>query len=477
MNHRSSLLRFKTIGLAAAGLMATLSLFAQASDPRPNVLLISIDDLRPVLGAYGESQMHTPHIDSLADAGVTFERAYCQYPACGPSRASMMSGIHPARSAKPDAWDIDQFSPGANTLPEHFRNQGYHTVGNGKIFHMRDQAADRSWSEPPFSLVNGKDFNHMTTRDPVASRMVGGRRNRTPFYEMPEVADDAYIDGATADKTIKDMERLSQMDQPFFLACGFVRPHLPFYAPKKYWDLYDRDAIALSPNRDLPLNAPGQLRGSAEIHSYHPGIFEYNSDAFHRAARHGYFASVSYVDVLVGRLLQKLDELGLCDDTIVVIFGDHGFMLGEHNLWAKHNLFDESIRSPLIISAPGLKKGKTTRALAELVDVYPTLLELAGLRAPKSQLTGISLVPWLKNPEAPGKAAVFSHHQGGNGWSIRTNRFQLIQYFNGENVAAEALFDMHTDPLQEVNVAGMEAYRPEIDELRAMLKEHLSGIE
>lgn len=260
---------------------------------------------------------------------------------------------------------------------------------------------------------------------------------------MPEVEDDAYIDGVTADKTIEDMERLSKMDQPFFLAVGFVRPHLPFYAPKKYWDLYDRDAIVLAPNRALPLNAPNQLRGSAEFQSYHPGIFEYNSDAFHRVARHGYFASVSYVDALVGNILQKLDELGLRDNTIVVIFGDHGFMLGEHNLWAKHNLLDPAIRSPLIISAPGLSRRKTSDALVELVDVYPTLLELTGLPAPGDQLTGTSLVPWLQSPEPPGKPAVFSHHQASNGWTIRTDRFQLIQYFNGKrDVAAEILFDM-----------------------------------
>ena len=473
MNKNDAFLNFKATGLAAAGLMAMLPLFVQASDPQPNVLFISIDDLRPVLGAYGESQMHTPNIDALAAVGVTFDRAYCQFPACGPSRASMMSGVHPARSPRPSDWHVDRFAPDATTLPEHFRNQGYYTVGNGKIFHMFDQAAERSWSEPPFSLVNGEDFNHMTTRDPVASRMIGGRRDRTPFFELPEVEDDAYIDGVTADKTIKDMERLSKMDQPFFLAVGLIRPHLPFYAPKKYWDLYDRDAIVLAPNRALPLNAPHQLRGNAEFQSYHPGIFEYNSDAFHRVARHGYFASVSYVDALVGNILQKLDELGLRDNTIVVIFGDHGFMLGEHNLWAKHNLLDPAIRSPLIISAPGLSQGKTSDALVELVDVYPTLLELTGLPAPEDQLTGTSLVPWLQNPEAPGKPAVFSHHQASNGWTIRTDRFQLIQYFNGKDVAAEILFDMHTDPLQEVNVVGMEAYGPELEELRAMLKAHL----
>lgn len=249
-------------------------------------------------------------------------------PHCLPSRASLLTGIHPRNSTL--LIDIQQYASGAPTLPETFRKAGYHSLCNGKIFHQNEDMATQSWSEPPFSLVNGeKDNNHLTFHDIESIDFILEKNQRGPFFVASDVPDNTYIDGQTADKTVNDLRRLAKMDKPFFMACGFVRPHLPFYAPKKYWDLYDRDGIELAGNPYRPKNAPEALTGSGEFGSYHDRNIEYNSTKFHRIARHGYYACVSYADALVGRLLSTLDELGLRENTIVVLWGNHGWNLGE----------------------------------------------------------------------------------------------------------------------------------------------------
>jgi len=300
--------------------------------------------------------------------------------------------------------------------------------------------------------VNGpKENNHLTFHDKDSANYIERKKNRGPFFEAPDVPDNTYIDGQTCEKTIKDMHRLAKMDKPFFLACGFVRPHLPFYAPKKYWDLYDRETIAIATNRYTPKNAPRSLTGSGEVHSYHDRDIKYNSKEFHKIARHGYYACVSYADALVGKLLETLDELELRDNTIVVVWGDHGWNLGEHNYWSKHNLLHNSTHAPLIISAPGFKRNVTTDGIVELLDLYPTLCELSGIKLPE-HLEGKSMVPLLHNPNLPGKKAAFTKWQ--KGVVVTTRDFTYTKYSNNQHM----LYDHRIDPGENNNVVDVAKY-------------------
>ncbi len=458
--NRRNILRTTGVVLLASLWLCPLS--ARETSERPNVLFIAIDDLRPELGCYGADHILSPNIDSIASQGVMFNRAYCQAPHCGPSRASLLTGIH-TRKYHGIPLSPEILAPGKLTLPSAFRRAGYYTVGNGKIYHQREDDAEQSWSEPPFSLVNGpKENNHLTYHDEDSANYIGGRKNRGPFFEAPDVSDNTYIDGQTCKKAVKDMRRLAKMDKPFFLACGFVRPHLPFYAPKKYWDLYDREKLELANNRYTPKDAPSSLRGSGEVHSYHDRGTKYNSTEFHRIARHGYYACVSYADALVGKLLATLDELGLRDNTIVVIWGDHGWNLGEHNFWSKHNLLHNSTRAPLIISAPGFKKNVTTDGIVELLDIYPTLCELADIKLPE-HLEGRSMVPLLHNPHLSGKEAAFTRWK--EGLVVTTRDFTYTQYSNNQHM----LYDRRKDPGENANVAGIANYQKTVKRLNKIL--------
>jgi iduronate 2-sulfatase len=447
-----------------AGMLTAGTLFAKGAGGKPNVLFIAIDDLRPELGCYGAGHIQSPNIDRLASQGVLFRRAYCQAPHCGPSRASLLSGIH-TRNHDGIPMNPAQLAPGKPTLPATFRRYGYHTVGNGKIYHQREDDADQSWSEPPFSLVNGpEENNHLTFHDKDSASYVGGKKNRGPFFEAADVPDNTYIDGQTCEKTIRDMRRLAKMERPFFLACGFVRPHLPFYAPKRYWDLYDREKIVLADNRYKPKNAPGSLRGSGEVHSYHDRDITYNSTGFHKIARHGYYACVSYADALVGKLVATLDELDLRENTIVVVWGDHGWHLGEHNFWGKHNLLHNSTHAPLIICAPGFKKGVRTDGIVELLDLYPTLCELAGIDPPE-HLEGKSMVPLLRDPGLPGKKAAYTKWRDGR--VVTTRDFTYTEYRNNQRM----LYDLGKDPDENVNVAADPGYAATIKKLKQLLRQ------
>lgn len=459
---------FLLVGLLVLGIASP----AQARDkPKPNVLFIAIDDLRPELGCYGARHIHSPHIDRLAQRGVLFNRAYCQCPVCGPSRASLLLGVYP-RGIQKQSWSAEEMRPGTVTLPQAFRQAGYHTVSNGKIFHDFQDTASRSWSEPPFSLVNGKDFNHLTHLDPASKQFILRKNNRGPFYEAPDVPDDAYIDGRTCQKAIRDMRRLAKMNKPFFLACGFVRPHLPFYAPKKYWDRYDRETIQVADNPYRPKNAPASLRGSREFGSYHDRDIKYNSPQFHKIARHGYYACVSYVDGLVGKLLAELDELELRDKTIVVLWGDHGWNLGEHAFWSKHNTLHNSTRVPLIISAPGCAKSARAEGMVGLVDLYPTLCELAGIKPP-SHLEGASVAPLLKDPKQPGKPAEFTRWNHCH--TITTPDHAFTQWDNPPQ--HRMLFDHEKDPDENVNVSELPGYQATVKKLNRLLIDQASRID
>ncbi len=433
-----------------------------AQDARPNVLFIAVDDLRPQLGCYGHTEIISPNIDALAARGVVFNRAYCQYPVCGPSRSSLLTGLRPTfERFRDNQCSPDKDAPGITTLPQYFKEHGYYTISNGKIFHSPAHTAERSWSEKPFSLTK----ENMTPLDPDSAQYVGGIRNRGPFFESPDVPDNAYFDGRTCEKVISDLRRLKQMDQPFFLACGFVKPHLPWYAPKTYWDLYDPQQIALADNRFTPRNAPAALQASPEIRFYHDHGIAYNSDLFHRTARHGYFASVSYIDKLVGDVLAELDRLDLRRNTIIVLWGDHGWHLGEHDFWAKNNLLNNAMRTTLIVSAPGYKDHARSDGIVELIDLYPTLCDLAGLEKP-AHLEGTSFKPLLAEPDQPWKEAAFTWVLTGH--SVITRDYDYSEYEVDDRKQA-MLFDLKNDPEENVNVADDPRYQAALEHMAQLL--------
>ncbi len=427
----------------------------------PNILFIAIDDLRPELGCYGASQVKSPNIDKFASQAVLFSRAYCQVPVCGASRASLMTGVLPTPQRFTVAKTlVDDDTPGVVTLTQTFREAGYTTLSNGKIFHSSSDTAKRSWSEKPWHAGQ----SHSTNLDPeTEARKSKDGRNR--IYEFPDVPDDAYPDGKTAAKTIADLKRLKEAGKPFFLACGFIRPHLPFYAPKKYWDLYERDKIGIADNRGRPESAPNGLRASGEFRTYEFGGFKENTEDFHRMMRHGYFAATSYADKLAGDVLDELERLGLAQDTIVVIWGDHGWQLGEHDFWGKHNTLDDSVRVPLIIRVPGKAAGARSEALVGVYDIFPTLCALAGLDVPDS-VQGKSFVPLLDDPEQPFRESVFTRY--GKGDAVVTR--DLIYTSYGKD--GEMLYNLSKDPQENHNIAVNPENRAKLENMRRLLKEN-----
>ncbi len=429
-----------------ACLLLVSGLGGPAMAAKPNVLFIAIDDLRPELGCYGDTQAKTPHIDKLATQGMRFDRAYCQVPICMGSRASLLTGILPTPKRFVGDCRIDVDTPQAATLPETFRKNGYTAIANGKIFHTPNDTAERSWSEALWNYSN-KNGNNLESHDPETVRHLSKTKQRGRIYELPDVPDNAYPDGRIAEKTIADLQHLKQDGKPFFLACGFIKPHMPFYAPKKYWDLYEREKIKIADNRDRPKNAPTDLKGSGEFRSYHLADFDENSDEFHRVMRHGYLACTSYSDKLVGDVLAELDRLGLAENTIVVLWGDHGWALGELGIWGKHTTLEESLRSPLIIRAPGMAQpGTASQAIVEAIDIYPTLADLCNVPIPV--LEGRSFAPALANPALPAKANALSfwNRNGTNGYSMRTDRYRIVRWGTAQAPVQIDLFDYQTDP-------------------------------
>lgn len=374
-----------------------------------NMLLIIFDDLRPELGCYGDEHMVTPHIDQLAAEGTVFERAYCNVPVCMPSRVSLLTSLRADRTMG----KTQLLGRPILTLPKFLKDRGYTTISNGKVFHfIEDRAED--WSEHPWRSVpiyhGGKPWATYNTyglwQNPESGNHINPDTGFGPFFDAADVPDDAYQDGKVANKTIADLKRLAESEEPFFLACGFWRPHLPFNAPKKYWDLYDPDELKLATNRFRPENLPELCQNSPEFYEYASYEGFPDDEAFQRKALHGYYACVSYMDTLVGKVLSALKDNGLDKNTVVVLIGDHGWHLGEHNYWGKHNTLDNSLRSPLIVRAPGHSKGNRSSALVEYIDIYPSLLELAGFDLPE-MIEGTSFVPLLDDPDAAWKDALY----------------------------------------------------------------------
>jgi iduronate 2-sulfatase len=472
-----------------------------ADEPRLNVLLIAVDDLRPEAGCYGNPVIRTPAIDRLARQGTVFLRAYCQQAVCSPSRTSLLLGRRPDTTRIYDLQThFRKYLPDVVTLPQHFKQHGYHTQGLSKIYHngLDDPA---SWSVPHWSPPGpgyGKpetleDLNQqqkklrgefkgpaveVLERDAktgMALKVSPARyRARGPAWEDPDVPDEALPDGKT---TVRAIELLQQLkDKPFFLAVGYLKPHLPFVAPKKYFDLYKREQLRLAANPFPPKDVPAlALTNWGELRSY-KGIPAEGPlpDAVALDLIHAYYASVSYIDAQVGRLLDELQRLGLHDKTVVVMWGDHGWHLGEHGLWCKHTNFEVATRSFLIVSAPGQKKpGAKTNALVEFVDIYPTLCQLCELPMPDG-LEGTSFAPLLDAPDRPWKTAAFSQYPRGKimGYSMRTDRYRYTEWRDpkAERPVAMELYDYQTDPAGNVNIAGSPEAAKLIEQLGQQLK-------
>jgi arylsulfatase A-like enzyme len=451
--------------------VAVPAVLPAAGAEKPNVLFIAVDDLRPELGCYGNQRVKSPNIDRLARRGVVFNRAYCQQAVCSPSRTSLLTGLRPDATR---VYDLETHFrdtvPDVVTLPQQFKAHGYHAVGMGKIYHggLDDEL---SWSEP-HRRPNASGYQlpenqAMIQRKRAEARKRGlkgkqlSRAARGPATEMADVPDNAYPDGACADMAIETLRRVK--GKPFFLAVGFLKPHLPFNAPKKYWDLYERDAIRLADNPFAPKGAPpfaltsfGELRNYDDMPQKGPV-----GDDDARRLIHGYLACVSYTDAQIGRILDELDRLKLADNTAIVLWGDHGWKLGEHGSWCKHTNFELDARVPMIFAAPGIRgAGKPTDALAEFVDIYPTLCDLAGLPLP-GHLQGTSLLPVLNDVEQSVKTAALSQYprshnkRGLMGYSMRTDRWRYTEWLTRKSreVVARELYDHLNDPAENENVA------------------------
>ena len=410
------------LGVGVSGLTGCGRTTSAPKKPR-NVLFIAVDDLRPELGCYGQTIVHSPNIDQLARQGVRFDRAYCQEAICGPSRASLMTGLRPDNNGViENNTHFRHTVPDVTTLPAHFASHGYSTVGIGKIYHDR-QGDEVSWNRRAASPPRPKPTPMMGYQLPETRQYLKQKREEViaqygqqfvyslgsgPAYEACDVADNMYEDGYFADQAVATLRDIK--DQPFFLAVGFKKPHLPFVAPKKYWDLYEPDKIELAGNPFAPRDAPAMgLHASFELRTRKDVPKKGDiDDEQARKLIHAYLACVSYVDAQIGRLLDELDALGLRDNTVIMLWGDHGWHLGEHGIWGKATNYEIATRVPLIVSAPGTRaRNVASNALVELVDMYPTLSDLANLPMPK-HLDGRSFAPLLNRPNRSWKKAAFS---------------------------------------------------------------------
>lgn len=441
------------------------TLLPLAAQAKKNILLIAVDDLKPNLGAYGDPVAKTPNIDRLASRGLLFEHAYTNQALCAPSRNALLTGITPTTLGIYDlATNFRKSAPDAITLPQQFLKNGYRTEAVGKLYHNGHGNGDdaASWSVPhlrPAAPTYVIDDNKGKPGDPIPK---GRNAPRGSATESADVPDDTYADGLTADEIVKRLEAARENPAtPFFIAAGFIRPHLPFVAPKKYWDLYDPAKLTLPGHRKAPEGTPGvALRKNGELSSYR-GTGDANNlteeEQIHLL--HGYYAASSYTDAQVGRLLDTLDRLGLAEDTIVVLWGDHGWHLGDHGLWAKLTNFEQANRIPFIIAAPGVTTpGSKTRSLAQSIDLYPTLLELTGLPKPESKpaIEGKSLVPVLKDSSATVNEAVLHAipRQDVIGRALRTPTHRIVEWKKPGAPADTAeweLYDYENDPEETRN--------------------------
>jgi len=482
---------FRFVPTSSMRLLTALLLLAGplAAADKPNVLLICVDDLEPLTGCYGDTHAKTPNIDRLAARGLLFEKAYCNQAVCSPSRNALMTGLRPQTLGIYElSTNFRKAAPDAVTLTQHFMAQGYRAEGLGKIYHVGHGNVNdaASWSRPHFSP---KTISYALPENnaPQLSREEALFENKTkePWklprgapFESAEVPDNRYGDGVIADEAVKRLEAAQKNPEtPFFLAVGFLKPHLPFVAPKKYWDLYDPATLPQPMLNKAPEGAPDFAPSSwGELRQYKdmPEKGAVSAEQ-QRQLIHGYYAATSYMDAQLGRILDALDATGLAKNTIVVFWGDHGWHLGDHGMWCKHTNYEQAARIPLLISAPGITTaGSRTHALIETVDLYPTLAELAGLPAPHG-LDGRSFVTTLKDPATHIRDhAIHVYPRApGLGRAIRTDRYRLVEWKvpgAASDSAVIELYDYLADPAEQKNLAAEQPAA--VADLRAVLAKH-----
>ncbi len=427
----------------------------------PNILIIGIDDLRPELNCYGSTHIYSPNIDRLSKRGTLFEHAYAQYAVCGPSRSSMFTGLRPdTTKAYNNKTHFRDNQPKVESLPEFFKNKGYKTYGFGKVLHNTHRDPT-SWSDPQHYLLEKQYASPEYKGKRAGIDGIHESNKLIPLFEAPDVDDDSYRDGETNLAAIAKLKSAARSETPFLLFVGYHKPHTPFNAPKKYWDLYDPETLPLASNPYPPRGAPefavspwNYVRSFGGMPTEGP-----LPEALARQTRHAYFACVSYVDSLIGELLTALKETNKADNTIIALWSDHGYQLGDHGMWCKHTNFETSTRIPFIIVDPRKGDyGQRTRARVELIDMYPTLVDLAGFDSPPS-IEGKSLVPLIEDPKAwdHQDTVAFSqfHRAGNNGYSIRTKDLRYTEWRNANTgkIVAQELYDHRSDPLENINVA------------------------
>lgn len=441
---------------------------------KPNILFIFVDDLRPELGCYGADYIKSPNIDRFAESGTIFTNHFVSVPTSGASRYCLLTGMLPKTKGHLSNEACRNFISGKpeaeapETFIHHLRRNGYYTIGIGKISHYADGllygytdpvGAERelphSYDELIFDAGKWETgWNAFFGYADGSSRH--SRDNQVKPYEKGAVGDDGYPDGLTANLAVQKLKEVSQKGQPFFLGIGFFKPHLPFNSPEKYWNLYNESELPLSPTPFIPENVnKASLHNSDEFNSYlagdeHPSLDKRVSDSYAQKLRHAYFAAISYVDAQIGKVLDELERLGLAENTIVVVWGDHGWHLGDHLVWGKHTIFERSLKSVFILRVPGKAKGKTVDKIVSSIDIYPTLMELCDVKMP-CETDGRSLVPLLDNPLLDSWENIsFGYFR--NGISLRTERYRLTKYFRVQEPVIE-LYDHRVDPNESRNIA------------------------
>jgi iduronate 2-sulfatase len=495
---KSILATFSGKAAFCIGLLVPYLHGSAAGAERPNVLLICVDDLKPALGCYGDRLAKSPNIDRLAARGIRFDLAYCNQAVCAPSRNNLLLG---SRSTSLGVYSLGQnfrtAVPDAVTMTEYFIEHGWRAEAIGKVLHTGhgnhdDQA---SWSVPtqlekvveylsPRNSAGGR----LTREEAYFSNQRLGEIQSLPrgaAWEAADVEDNAYADGRIADEAIRRLQTARQREKtPFFLAVGFVKPHLPLTAPSRYWDLHDSQSFDLARDQRDPEGAPRYAgKHGGEIVNYDPlSVESLREEATQRKLVHAYYACVSFMDAQVGRVLDELDRLQLADKTIVVLWGDHGWHLGDHGYWTKHTNYEQANRIPLIIAAPGVTKaGGVSRQLTETVDIYPTLAELAGLQKPTGPqpIDGCSLTPVLRDPAKTIRDHAYHCYPRGErmGRAIRTQRYRLVEWKRpgaAPDTAEFELYDYETDSGETRNLASS---RPDVVvALRNILARHPEAV-
>lgn len=478
MNPNILLTKRTLLSLALLCIAWTATSFGAAS--RPNILFICVDDLKPLLGCYGTPLVKSPNVDRLAARGVRFDLAYTNQAVCAPSRNTLMTGKRPTTIGIYDLPTHFRYAvPDAVTVSQQFMKHGWRAEAMGKIFHVGHGNTNdpHSWSVPHWNPKAGQ----YALPTSLENQRKGERQDRGPSVECADVPDTRFSDGLIAEEAVKRLRAAKEKpDTPFFIAVGFIRPHLPFVAPKKYWDLYQRSDFTLPARQTPPEGAPsfapttwGELRAYSDIPPTGP-----LTDPQKIELIHGYHAAVSYMDAQLGKVLDELDRLDLAKNTIITFWGDHGWHLGDHGMWCKHTNYEHAARIPFIVCAPGQggAVGKSTRALVESADLYPTLCELAGIPIPDG-LDGRSFAATLRNPALPTKPAVFHCFPRTNekresliGRAVRTQRYRLVEWKKpgaAPETAVLELYDYQTDPEETLNLA--DAQPKVVAELRALL--------